>query len=79
MLEKYGERWVKVVNDTCFNGLSEAERITQKIKRLRSEKECFEVAKEIYKYIEAHPSCALVGKRITITPCFEAKQSRREK
>jgi len=44
-----------MANDTCFNGLSEAERIRQKIQGLQSEKDCLQLAKDIYRYIERYP------------------------
>ena len=66
----------------CFNGLSEAERFKQKIKRLQTERDCLQLAKDIYKYIEDYPErCkALMGKTITITPVqsLEAKQRESE-
>jgi hypothetical protein len=65
-------------NDTCFNGLSEAERIRQKIQGLRNEKDCLLLAKDIYQYIEQYPERIKAAgiKQITImpNPCFEAKE-----
>ena len=71
------------MSDSCFNGLSEAERLNQRLKRLKTERDCLELAKAIYKFLEAYPERAeaFEGKTITfhVNPkSFEAKQSRKE-
>ena len=72
-----------MANDTCFNGLSEAERIRQKIQSLKIEKDCLQLAKDIYRYIERYPERIRKAgiKQITITPAqsLEAKERMEEK
>lgn len=59
----------------CFNGLSEAERFKQKIKRLQTERDCLQLAKDIYEYIDKYPErCkGLMGKTVTITPAHTVR------
>ena len=55
------------MSDSCFNGLSEAERLNQRLKRLKTERDCLELAKAIYKFLEAYPERAKAFEGKTIT------------
>lgn len=67
----------------CFDCLSEAERIQQRIQRLKNERDCLRLTKDIYRYIERYPERIQKAgiKQITITPAqsFEAKLGEEEK
>lgn len=47
--------------------MSEAEQLQRKIKNIKTDADCFAVAKAIYGYLEKHKGCALENKTVTFT------------
>jgi hypothetical protein len=68
-----------LAHDCCYESLRERERLEERIRQAKTEKACFELARDTYRFIEAYPerAKAFENKRITIVvpkPVKEAKE-----